>query len=34
VRQLDDDAIAGIARSAASYVERWQRFAAGLRRIA
>ena len=33
VRQLDDDAIAGIARSAASYVERWRRFAAGLRRI-
>ena len=33
VRQLDAAARAGIERSAAVYVERWRRFATGLRRI-
>ncbi len=33
VRQLDSAARAGLERSAAVYVERWRRFAAGLRRI-
>jgi carbonic anhydrase/acetyltransferase-like protein (isoleucine patch superfamily) len=30
VRQLDDEAIAGLAKAAASYVRNWQRFAQGL----
>ncbi len=33
VRALDDEAVAGLLRSAAGYVRNWRRFAAGLARI-
>lgn len=33
IRTLDDDAIAGLRRSAANYVRNWQRFARDLRRL-
>lgn len=34
IRQLDDEAVAGLLRSAAGYVANWKRFSAGLSRIA
>lgn len=33
VRELDEQAVAGLRASAQGYVENWKRFAAGLRRI-
>src|SRR5689334_20439836 len=34
VRALDEKAVAGIARAANNYVQRWQRYSKGLKRIA
>lgn len=34
IRQLDDEAVAGLLRSAAGYVANWKRFSVGLSRIA